>query len=118
LVKLQVAIARGEEIPVPGRARGQRPTIDQRQQAIEWLANRAFGKAKEIIEIAGEPSPAQRLELLRRLSAADQTQLRQLLEKALSGTSTPVNDAPEGAPTLAPPTPLEESDDHPPNASN
>jgi DNA-binding MarR family transcriptional regulator len=103
LIKLQLSIARGEEIPVPGRARGQRPTLDQRQQAIEWLANRGWGKAKEYIELTGEASPEQRLELLRRLSDEDRAQLRGLLAKALRGTSPP-----DDAPALPTPTDLEE----------
>jgi hypothetical protein len=111
LIRLQVAIARGEEIPIPGRARGQRPTIDQRQQAIEWLANRAFGKAKEIIEIAGEPSPAQRLELLRRLTEGERRELRGLLQRALNpGPSAPASDTPDEVPGVPATTPLEETD--------
>ena len=45
-------------------------------QAAEWLASRGWSKAKEVIELAGEASPAQRLELLRRLSTEDRDQLK------------------------------------------
>jgi hypothetical protein len=109
LVALQLAIARGEEIPVPGRARGQRPTRDQRQQAIEWLANRGWGKVKEYVELSGEATPSQRLELLRRLSDEDRNQLREILARALNGASAPGSDAPDDAPALASPPPLEEA---------
>jgi hypothetical protein len=88
LVDLQLSIARGEEIPVPGRARSQRPTLDQRQAAVEWLANRGWGKAKEYIEFAGEATPSQRLELLRRLSDEDRHQLREILARALSAPAS------------------------------
>ena len=44
-----------------------RPTLDQRIDAAARLLDRGWGKAKEIIELTGEASPAQRLELLRRL---------------------------------------------------
>jgi hypothetical protein len=108
LIRLQLAIARGEEIPVPGRARGQRPTIDQRQQAIAWLADRAFGKAKEIIELAGEASPPQRLELLRRLSDPEREQLRGLLAKALAPESASSATEPEAALGPAPEPPAAE----------
>jgi hypothetical protein len=92
LVRLQLAIARGEKIPVPGRRQGQRgrgeaqfqrPNIDQRQSAIAWLADRAFGKSKEIIELTGEATPSQRLEYLRRLSDDDRHVLREILQRAL-----------------------------------
>jgi hypothetical protein len=87
LVELQLAIARGEEILVPGRARGQRPNLDQRMAACAWLADRGWGKAREVIELAGEASPSQRLELLRRLSDSEREQLRGLLTRALERES-------------------------------
>jgi DNA-binding MarR family transcriptional regulator len=104
LIELHLAIARGELIPVAGRAQGQRPNLDQRMQAAEWLASRGWGKAKEVIELAGEASPAQRLELLRRLSAEDRDQLRAILTRALNGASVPASDDTDDAPALAPPT--------------
>jgi hypothetical protein len=94
LVELQLAIARGEKIPVPGRRQGrggrgeaqfQRPNLDQRMAAIAWLADRGFGKSKEVIELTGEATPSQRLELLRRLSDEQREQLRGLLAIALNG---------------------------------
>ena len=62
-----------------------RPTLDQRVDAAAWLADRGWGKAKETIELTGEASPAQRLELLRRLSDEDRVQLQGLLQRALEG---------------------------------
>jgi hypothetical protein len=109
LVDLQLSIARGEEIPVPGRARSQRPTLDQRQAAVEWLANRGWGKAREYIELSGEATPSQRLELLRRLSDEDRDRLREILARALNGASAPGSDAPEDTPVLASPPRLEET---------
>jgi hypothetical protein len=57
LVELHLAIARGELIPVAGRAQGQRPNLDQRMQAAEWLASRGWSKAKEVIELAKPRRP-------------------------------------------------------------
>jgi hypothetical protein len=63
----------------------RRPTLDQRMEAATWLADRGWGRAKEIVELTGEASPAQRLELLRRLSDSEREQLRLLLQRALEG---------------------------------
>ena len=99
-----LAIMRGEPIKMPGKIlrRGRngrkllvsyvRPTLDQRIDAAAWLADRGWGKAKETIELTGEASPAQRLELLRRLSEPEREQLRGLLQRALeaqNGNATP-----------------------------
>jgi hypothetical protein len=107
LAGLYLAIMRGEPIKCPGKPkkRGKdeprfkelwvRPTLEHRMQAAEWLANRGWGKAKETIELTGEASPAQRLELLRRLSEPERHQLRAILARALTGesngTSIPVD---------------------------
>jgi hypothetical protein len=100
-----LAIMRGEPIKMPAKVikRGRngkktiavqyiRPTLDQRIDAAAWLADRGWGKAKETIELTGEASPAQRLELLRRLSETEREQLRGLLQRALepNATSIPV----------------------------
>jgi hypothetical protein len=88
---------RGEPIKMPHKVvrRGKygkktihalyvRPTLDQRIDAAAWLADRGWGKAKETIELTGEATPAQRLELLRRLSEDEREQLRGLLQRALT----------------------------------
>jgi hypothetical protein len=99
LAALYLAIMRGEPIKCPGTNRKSlknspklkdlwvRPTLEHRMQAAEWLANRGWGKAKETIELTGEASPAQRLELLRRLSEPERHQLRAILARALTGES-------------------------------
>jgi hypothetical protein len=71
-----------------------RPTLDQRIDAAAWLADRGWGKAKETIELTGEASPAQRLELLRRLSDEDRAQLRGLLQRALEAKTTQPSEEP------------------------
>jgi hypothetical protein len=104
LVELHLVIARGELISVAAAHRASARNLDQRMRAAEWLASRGWGKTKEVIELAGEASPAQRLELLRRLSDEDRDQLRAILTRALNGASVPASDATDGAPGLAPPT--------------
>jgi hypothetical protein len=92
---------RGEPIKMPAKVirrgpRGKkmigvqyiRPTLDQRIDAAAWLADRGWGKAKETIELTGEATPAQRLELLRRLSESEREQLRGLLQRALTSNAT------------------------------
>ena len=86
--RLYLEVMRGNPVKMPGRVikKGKngrkisvlyvRPTLDQRLDAAAWLADRGWGKAKETIELTGEASPAQRLELLRRLSDEDRAQLR------------------------------------------
>jgi hypothetical protein len=71
-----------------------RPTLDQRIDAAAWLADRGWGKAKETIELTGEASPAQRLELLRRLSDEDRAQLRGLLQRALEAKTPQPSEEP------------------------
>jgi hypothetical protein len=96
-----LAIMRGEPIKMPHKVirRGRygkktiqalyvRPTLDQRIDAAAWLADRGWGKAKETIELTGEATPAQRLELLRRLSDDEREQLRSLLQRALTANAT------------------------------
>jgi hypothetical protein len=98
-----LAIMRGEPIKMPEKVikRGRngkkriavqyiRPTLDQRIDAAAWLADRGWGKAKETIELTGEATPAQRLELLRRLSEDERTQLRSLLQRALESNGTAI----------------------------
>jgi hypothetical protein len=67
-----------------------RPTLDQRIDAAAWLADRGWGKAKETIELTGEASPAQRLELLKRLSEDERAQLRGLLQRALESNASSI----------------------------
>ena len=76
-------ILRGEPIPLKGRTRSHVPTLDQRIAAAQWLADRGWGKAKETIELTGEATTAQRLEILRRLTDEERDQLRTLLARAL-----------------------------------
>jgi hypothetical protein len=102
-----VAVMRGENLPVPStrsprpsRARyPQRPKIEHRLIAAQWLADRGWGKAKELIELTGDATttPEQRLAILRRLSDDERGQLRQLLAKALSSAPAPAAPDPPAA---------------------
>jgi hypothetical protein len=106
IAALYLEIMRGNPVRMPGRTikKGKngrkisvlyvRPTLDQRIDAAAWLADRGWGKAKETIELTGEASPAQRLELLRRLSDEDRAQLRGLLQRALEAKTTQPSEEP------------------------
>jgi hypothetical protein len=100
LIEFHFSVMRGQAISRPGSPKPHRPSLDQRLQAAEWLASRGWGRAREVVEMIGETStPAQRLELLRRLSDGERATLRSLLAKALS--ASPANDATaDGAPAL------------------
>ncbi len=90
LVALYMAVAEGRLIPRPG-GRAQRPTLEHQLQAAAWLADRGWGKAKELIELSGDSTTTaeQRLALLRRLSDEDRETLRGLLAKALATPDAP-----------------------------
>ena len=80
LVEFYTAMFEGRPIPVPG-GRAQRPTLEHRHMAAQWLADRGWGKAKEIIELTGDAratTAEQRLALLRRLSDDERATLAQL----------------------------------------
>jgi hypothetical protein len=53
LVGLMVEIMRGAALPVAGRRTKQRPTLRDRMAAVEWLADRAFGKVPLPMEHGG-----------------------------------------------------------------
>ena len=105
IASFYLEVMRGNPIRMPGRTikKGKngrkvsvlyiRPTLDQRIDAAAWLADRGWGKAKETIELTGEASPAQRLELLKRLSEDERAQLRGLLQRALEAQA-PANSIP------------------------
>ena len=107
LVEFYTAMFEGRPIPVPG-GRAQRPTLEQRHMAAQWLADRGWGKAKEIIELTGEARPMtaeQRLALLRRLSDDERETLRGLLAKALATPDAPGPSASSAQADLAPADP-------------
>jgi hypothetical protein len=57
--------------------------------AAEWLADRGFGRAREIVEFANEPTPADRAARLARLSEEDRATLRAILNKAYAEPEPP-----------------------------
>jgi hypothetical protein len=87
-------VMRGLLLPMPvkngpnGRGSGKppRPSPELRVRAAEILLDRAFGKAKEIIELVGEGSEDERrrqnIAMLKQLSVEEQEQLRTLLKTA------------------------------------
>jgi hypothetical protein len=118
LVDFFMNVLEGRPIERPGR-RPLTPNIDHQMAAANWLSDRGWGRPKELLEITGEATPSQRLELLRRLSDDEREQLRGLLARALSGPSVPTSDATtDGAPALAPPLEQSDSDLPPPDTAN
>jgi hypothetical protein len=105
LVEFYLDLFAGRPIPVPG-GRAQRPTLEHRHLAAQWLADRGWGKAKEIIELTGDApaTPEQRLALLRRLSDDERATLRGLLAKALATPEADPSD-PRAASDLEPEDP-------------
>jgi hypothetical protein len=83
LLDFYLAVLRGEPIPVPGRRSPHLPTLDQRMAAASWLADRGWGRAKEVVELVEESSTEHRLAVLRQLSDDERTTLRTILTAAL-----------------------------------
>jgi hypothetical protein len=108
LVRFFFSVLRGESFTLADSGRRQRPTLDQRLEAAAWLADRGWGRAREVVELIGDSSPAQRLELLRRLSDPEREQLRGLLAKALAPESAPSATEPGAALGPAPEPPAAE----------
>jgi hypothetical protein len=88
LAAFYFAVLRGEAIPLPGLGRTQRPTLDQRLTAAQWLGDRGWGRAREIIQLAGEATAEERLAILKRLTEAERETLRTILTRALDAPAT------------------------------
>jgi hypothetical protein len=80
LVDLFVTVMRGDAIRV-GRTR-RRPNLHERMTAAMWLADRGWGRAKEMVEIIDEHTPDERRALVRVMTPEERRQLRVLLEAA------------------------------------
>jgi hypothetical protein len=109
LVDFMLQVMRGEPLLVRAtRARRARypqtPKVEHRLIAAQWLADRGWGKAKELIELQGDAAttPEQRLALLRRLSDDERATLRGLLAKALATPDAPGPSDSRGAGDLEP----------------
>jgi hypothetical protein len=88
LVAFYFGVLRGESFPLAGSTRRQRPTLDQRLEAAAWLADRGWGRAREVIQLAGESTAEERLALLKRLSEPERETLRAILTRALEEPAT------------------------------
>jgi hypothetical protein len=86
LVAFFVSVMRGEPIVRPGHA-PQLPRLEVRVQAAEWLADRGFGRARELVEVIGDAASRADKEranvrALARLSDEDRATLRAILTRA------------------------------------
>jgi hypothetical protein len=92
MIDLLFSVMRGEALPLPSPngskrdGRLARPSPELRVKAAEMLLDRAFGRAKEIIELMGEGSEDERrrqsMAMIKQLSVEEQEQLRMLLKTA------------------------------------
>ena len=101
LVAFYFKVLRGETFRVQGSSRTLVPNMDHRIAAAQWLSDRAFGRARELIQFTGESTPEERVAILRRLSQEERDTLRTILGRALAGTDAAVDDGTPSAP--APP---------------
>ena len=79
MIELLFQTMRGEPLPVSG-------SPELRVRCAELLLNRAYGKAKELIELVDEDSEAarqQRHTILSALTSEELAQLRALLQRGL-----------------------------------
>jgi hypothetical protein len=90
LIQFFVNVMRGEPMRRP-KGLPQYPRPELRVAAAEWLADRGWGRAKEIIDLAPEPS-RERVAALARLSEADRATLREILTRAFE---EPTPESPE-----------------------
>jgi hypothetical protein len=90
LVDLFVTVMRGDAIRV-GRTR-RRPNLHERMTAAMWLADRGWGRAKEMVEILDEHTPEERRALVRVMTPEERAQLRLLLEAAEARLARPFVD--------------------------
>jgi hypothetical protein len=96
LVAFYFGVLRGESFPLAGATRRQRPTLDQRLEAAAWLADRGWGRAREVIQLAGESTAEERLAILKRLSESERETLRAILTRALDAPATAPPDREDG----------------------
>jgi hypothetical protein len=97
LVQLFLTIMRGEPVRhSDGKMR--HPKLEHRMWAAAWLADRGWGRAKELIELTTDRPAGERVAALARLSAEDRQTLREILARAFDEAPDP---AP--APELPPP---------------
>lgn len=104
MIELLFSVMRGEPLPMAGRTpKGRRhgpplyPSPELRVRCAEILLDRAYGKAKELIELVGEDAEAaqqQRLTSMAALTQEEREQLRALLQRGLeraarAGPSSP-----------------------------
>jgi hypothetical protein len=83
LLEFFAGVMRGEPMKRPQGLRPQWPSPELRLHAAEWLADRGWGRAKEIIELRDDVTH-DRARAFTRLSEEDRTALRAILERAFS----------------------------------
>jgi hypothetical protein len=108
LVDLFVTVMRGDAIRV-GRTR-RRPNLHERMTAAMWLADRGWGRAKEMVEIIDEHTPDERRALVRVMTPDERQILRGLLEAAEARLANGVDG---GIPPVVETAEHEEADDGP-----
>jgi hypothetical protein len=89
LVNFMLGVMRGQPLPVRAtrnhRARyPQTPKVEHRMVAAQWLADRGWGRAKEIIELLDDRPGVDRRALIAALSAEDRATLERLVDLALA----------------------------------
>jgi hypothetical protein len=94
MIDFLFSVMRGLPLPMPvkkgpnrrGHGKPPRPSPELQVRAAEILLDRAFGKAKEILELGGEGSEDEQRRrsraMIAQLSVAERAQLRTLLETA------------------------------------
>jgi hypothetical protein len=105
------AVMRGEPVRFGKRGPMRTPKFEHRLAAAVWLADRGWGKARELIELSRDASThPERLELLRRLSDEDRATIRAVLERALSHIDGQAPDGARATRDAPSPSPSEQTD--------
>lgn len=92
IVRLFLAVMRGEQIAFGRRKR--RPTLGERLMAAQWLADRGWGKAREMVTIEDESlAPEERRAVLHAMTDDERAMMAALLARArarIDATPQPV----------------------------
>jgi hypothetical protein len=116
LIDFLFSVVRGEPLPLPGKngsksaGRPPRPTPELRVKAAEMLLDRGFGNPKELLELVGEQTEAERQQMrkamVKHMSEAEREQFSALLHAALERAEAAGDiPPPERAPWERPPRP-------------
>jgi len=90
IVNLFLAVMRGEKIPWRNSRRTRLPTLGERLLAAQWLADRGWGKAREMVTIEDDTgTPEERRAVLHAMTDDERALMAALLARARARIDAP-----------------------------